>query len=732
MAFARQILAPIAALGALVGAVGAQEVVPEGGREKSVQIVRAAAPPVIDGVLDEEAWRLAAQVEDLHEIQPTEYAPASERTVVYLMYDEDAIYIAARLHDREPGEITARILRQGEQVFGDDWFLVLLDPFNDKRSGYVFQTNPNGLRQEALFQSISEEQWDWQGIWYTASTSDAQGWVTEMAIPFKTLSFDPANDTWGINFRRAVARRDERMGWVSRNRNTDPSTSGIVVGLEGLEQGLGLDIVPSVSVGRRRPFDGTATTTDTDPSLDVFYKVTPSLTTALTINTDFSATEVDDRQINLSRFGLFFPEKRDFFLQDADIFEFGGLEQNGRPFFSRRIGLSDEGEPVDLEVGGKLTGRIGRFNIGVLSVRQDGIGGVLPADNLPADNATVGRVSANLLAESSIGMILTEGNPGAADDNSLAGVDFLYRNSRLPGGRLVEVSAWMQESDTAGETRDQGAYGLRVGMPNNSGWRGGLGFTKLDEGFDPGLGFLNRSGIREVDFGAQYTHRPREGWLRSISSGFDAERTEGLDGELESQSVSYGLIGLENRFGDQLEVEIEAEQDVLDEDFEISEGVIVPGAQHYSFRNASVEFETADQRRVWGGAGIQTGDFYGGERREAEVEINWRPSGRFRTGLGYEWNDIDLPGGSFVTRLASFTTEVAFSAKLSWVTRIQYDNDSDRVGVNLRLHWIPQAGREAFLVLNHNLLRDFDATLDNRFHSEVNDVVVKYSYTFRF
>jgi hypothetical protein len=188
---------------------------------------------------------------------------------------------------------------------------------------------------------------------------------------------------------------------------------------------------------------------------------------------------------------------------------------------------------------------------------------------------------------------------------------------------------------------------------------------------------------------------------------------------------------VENRFGDELEVEIEAEQEVLDEDFEIADNVIIPRA-HYSFRNASVEFETADQRKVWGGFGIQTGDFYDGERREAAAEINWRPSGRFRLGTGYEWNDIDLPGGSFVTRLASFTTEVAFSAKLSWVTRIQYDNDSDRVGVNLRLHWIPQAGREAFLVINHDLLRDFDAYLDERFHSEAADTVLKYSYTFRF
>jgi hypothetical protein len=189
-----------------------QEAPPEGGREKTLRIMRTATPPVIDGVLEEPAWGAAAQIDDLHEIQPTEYAPASERTLIYVMYDSDALYIGARLYDRDPSQITARILRQGEQVFGDDWFSVMIDPFHDRRSGYRFQTNPNGLREEALYQNISEEQWEWQGIWDTASTIDEQGWVTEIRIPFKTLSFDPSNDTWGINFRRAIARRDERMG----------------------------------------------------------------------------------------------------------------------------------------------------------------------------------------------------------------------------------------------------------------------------------------------------------------------------------------------------------------------------------------------------------------------------------------------------------------------------------------------------------------------------------------
>ena len=727
MALALRTLLVLAALGAWVHQSPGQETIPDGAREKSVRIVHTATPPVIDGVLDEEAWQLAVQLEDLHEIQPTEYAPASERTVVYLMYDKDAIYIAARLYDRDPSQIAARILRQGEQVFGDDWFSVLLDPFHDRRSGYRFMTNPNGLRQEGLFQNISEEQWNWEGIWYTASTVDERGWITEIAIPFKTLSFDPSNDTWGINFRRAIARRDERTGWVSRNRNSDPSTSGAVVGLTGLEQGVGLDIVPSLSVNERQPFDGSASTTDTDPSLDVFYKITPSLTGALTINTDFSATEVDDRQVNLTRFGLFFPEKRDFFLQDADIFEFGGLEANGRPFFSRRIGLSEEGEPIDLEVGGKLTGRVGRWNIGALSVRQDDTVTAAGAAVSP-DNATVARASANLLEESNVGMIVTEGNPGSSVDNSLAGVDFLYRNSRLPGGKLVEAGAWAQESDTDGETANQSAHGFRVLTPNNSGWAGGVAYTKLGEGFHPGLGFLNRPGVKTLEVATEYRHRPRDGFLRSILGGVEGERIELLNGELQSQAVEYQLVALENRVGDAISLQYEAEQEQLGEDFEIHEGVVIPLGR-YSFGNTRLSLETADQRKIWGSFDYQTGGFFDGEREEIAVSVNWRPSGRFRTGFGYEFNDIRLPGGDFVTRLTAFQTDVAFSSKLSWVTRIQYDNVSEMMGINLRLHWVPEAGREGFLVLNHDLE---DRDLDNRFHSEVAEAAVKFSYTFRF
>lgn len=688
-----------------------------------MRVVRVDEAPSIDGVLNDAAWSRAAVIDDLHEIQPTEYAQPSERTVIYVVYDDDALYVGARLFDREPERITARISRQGEQVFGDDWFSVIIDPFNDRRSGYRFLTNPNGLRQEGLFQNVTDTQWEWQGIWYTAGSIDSEGWVTEIAIPFKSISFNPASDTWGINFRRAVARRDERMGWVSRNRNTDPSVSGLAVGFAGLQQGRGLDVVPSVSATRAKDFSLSTDASDLDPSLDVFYKITPSITGSLTVNTDFSATEIDDRQVNLTRFDLFFPEKRDFFLQDSDIFEFGAIQQNGRPFFSRTIGLSSSGEPVDLDVGGKLSGRIGRFNIGALAIRQEGF------ENIAPDNAVVARVSANVLAESGLGLILTEGSPNSNLDNSLVGVDFSFRNTRLPGGRTFETHVWNQQSTTEGLTGDDRAYGIAVRSPNSTGIAGGVHYTRLEENFNPQLGFVNRTGIEGHALETEYRLRPTEGLVRSILFGVDAERIDAIEtGALESEEIDFRLVELESRQGDELRLRRANNREVLTEPFEISPGVIIPVGD-YSFADTSLELSTADQRKLWGGIDYTTGEFYDGNRFGLEAAVAWRPSGRFLMELGYEFNDIDLPYGSFVTRLTRFRADVVFSPKLSWVTLLQYDNVSEVLGLNLRLHWVPEPGQDGYVVINHNL-EDLDR--DDEFHSLTTEAAIKFSYTFRF
>ncbi|MGE4658176.1 MAG: sugar-binding protein, partial [Gammaproteobacteria bacterium] len=422
---------------------------------KTTRVVRTDSPPSIDGRLDELAWSGAAVVEDFHQILPLEYAPPSQRTQFFLLYDDEALYIAGRMWDDDPELITAKVLRQGGQSWMDDQFALILDPFNDKRNGYRFIVNPNGVRQEGLVINTTQAEWNWEGIWQAAAIQDEEGWAVETRIPFKTLSFDPESDTWGVNFTRTIMRNNETIGWVSRNQTQNPAISGVLTGLEEIQQGLGLDVVPSITVNGQRTFAPYSSDSGSKPSLDIFYKITPALNAALTLKTDFSATEVDDRQVNLTRFGLFFPEKRDFFLQDTDIFEFGRLGirnfrgnfsrpllENGRPFFSRKIGLSSTGQPVDLDVGGKLSGRIGRWNIGALAVQQDKFEAVKAADLF------VGRASANVLQESNVGVIITDGDPRSNLSNSVLGADFHYQNTRLPNGRVIEADIWYQQSNT--------------------------------------------------------------------------------------------------------------------------------------------------------------------------------------------------------------------------------------------------------------------------------------------
>jgi hypothetical protein len=430
--------------------------------EKSVRIQRAAEPPVIDGVLGEEVWQRAPVIDDLHQVSPVEFAEPSERTEVYILYDRDALYIGARLYDSEPKLINARILRQNQPIGSDDRFFVHIDPFNSRRGGYLFGVNPNGVRYDGVFEGVTQRQFDWDGIWQAAAQITADGWVLEIAIPFKTLSFDPSTTTWRMNFARNIERKNEGMAWVSRNRNTDLSTMGDVTGISQIEQGRGLDVVPSLSLHDRRAIANTTADSGAEPSLDVFYKITPQLNASLTINTDFSATEVDDRQVNLTRFSLFFPERRDFFLQDVDIFQFGRLQQDGRPFFSRRLGISNTGQPVPLDYGAKVSGRIGRLDLGTLVVRQEAY------ETVDATTALVGRVAANVLAESSVGMIVTDGNPTSNLDNSLVGADFRYTNSQFAGGRSLLGDAWIQQSETEGLVGEGGAFGLNLRVPSNT------------------------------------------------------------------------------------------------------------------------------------------------------------------------------------------------------------------------------------------------------------------------
>ena len=710
-----------------------------GADEKSFRIERTDLAPMIDGVLDEDVWSLVLPIDDFHQIDPNEYDEPSERTLVYLLYDDTHLYIGARLLDSQPGEITAQLLRQGSDVEDDDYFGVILDPFLDRRNGYLFQLNPNGVRAEALYRNTTQRNFDWVGIWRAQATTHEEGWTVEMAIPFKTLSFNPGSDSWGINFRRGIARNNETIGWMSRTRQQNPSIAGTAVGFTGLEQGLGLDIVPSLSARESRYFIPSGSDSATDPSVDVFYKFTPALTGVLTLNTDFSATEVDDRQVNLTRFGLLFPEKRDFFLQDADIFEFARLsgrefggggagQQNGRPFFSRTIGLNTSRQPVDIEAGAKLTGRIGRWNLGVIDIKQADYEGV------ESSNLFVGRAVANVLDESNLGVIVTDGDPHSNLDNTVVGVDFRYLNSRLPGRRTAEGEAWYQKSSTPGLDGDDTAFGAGFRIRSIDKWNGDVRYAQLGENFNPALGFANRVGIREVSGSLNYSHRPRGQFYRNLFMGPTYARSERLtDGSLQSESIG-SRMAIFNHVGDRVFATCSRDTEGLIRPFAIrradnpADNVVIP-AGLYTFGGCRIDFASGDQRKLAGRMAYESGDFYDGSKVTLQPGLTWRPSSHFAIELQYQINDVELPYGSFTSRLSRLRTDIVFSSRLSWVNLVQWDNDSHEFGINSRLHYIPQAGREVYLVLNHNL-EDHDE--DGTYRSMNADLTAKLNYTFRF
>jgi len=539
-------------------------------------------------------------------------------------------------------------------------------------------------------------------------------------------------------------RHNENLAWVSRNRAYNPSISGTAVGFEGLDP-HGLDVVPTISVNHHEDHvTASGNSDDTEPSLDLAYKLTPSLNASLTINTAFSATEVDDRQVNLTRFGVFFPEKRDFFLREADIFEFGRIgasnnafgisrpsRENGRPFFSRRVGLSATGQEVDLDYGGKISGRIGRVELGALSIRQGDYDLINPLQptvalgTIDAQALSVVRAKVGVLPESSVGMIATSGNPSSNVGNSLAGADFYYRNTRLPGGRSLESDMWFEQSDTQGLVGEDTAAGVGFRIPTATGFRGGAAIKTVEKNFRPGLGYLDRSDIRDMTGEIGYTHRPVGHYVQSVFAGITSQQIESLHGGVQSAFTALD-VEVTNLTGDVLMFVPRAAREVLLVPFEISPGIVIdPG--DYSFGDNGVEIRTGTFRKVVGTLRIIDGDFYDGRKKTQYVDVTWRPSPHFRTNASYEYNEVSLPDGDFETRLVRFGFDIVFSSTLSWVNLVQYDNVSSTAGVNMRLHWIPKAGREVFFVINQNL----DDSADG-FHTTATDYTAKASYTFRF
>ena len=375
---------------------------------RTIPARRVREGPVIDGMLADDAWGTALPGGSLVQVDPWPGAAPTERTEFRVLHDGEQLYVGVWCFDRDVSGIVATEMARDGDLPSDDNITIVLDTFLDRRNAYLFRVNPNGARVDALIADSNSPNLNWDGIWSVRTSVDARGWYCEIAIPFKTVSFDPESDTWGFNLERVIRRKDEFDRWTGAKPNlavSDIAHTGELTGMRGLEQGWGLQLTP-YALGRysdeRRVDD---TDFDFEAGLDLRYSIAPNLTASFSYNTDFAETEVDARQINLTRFPLFFPEKREFFLQDEGIFQFAGGQFGNAlvPFFSRRIGLDEDGDVVPIVVAGKLTGRVGDYNIGVLDALVD------DHDGLDVQNTFVGRVSRNVLESSSVGAIFTHG-----------------------------------------------------------------------------------------------------------------------------------------------------------------------------------------------------------------------------------------------------------------------------------------------------------------------------------
>jgi hypothetical protein len=707
----------IAAL--LLAGACAQDAVP--GRA-SVRATRVSVAPAIDGRLDEECWRAAPPIGELTQVEPHEGASPSERTEVRLCFDERQLYIGVRCFDRDPSGIIATQMARDAVLDYDDRIEIVIDTFRDRRNAYFFQMNPAGDKGDALIANNGQDfNKPWDGIWEGAATIDAEGWSLEIALPFQTLAFDPARETWGFNVNRWIKRLNEVDRWSSP-RNDTPifliSKAGDLAGLAGLRQGFGLDLVPFFHGDWTRDRASGDDDLAGQPGLDAFYRITPSLQAVLTVNTDFAETEVDQRQVNLTRFPLFFPEKRSFFLQDAGIFQFADLGHELIPFFSRRVGLGEQGAQVPIRYGGKLTGRHEGWNIGTLYVRTGEQSGV------PERDLAVARISHNLGEASTLGGIFTSGDPTRTRSNQLYGLDWNYRTSGFLGDKNLTSSIWALRTEDGASSGDDLACGASLAAPNDL-WSWRLAAREVQANFDPALGFVPRTGVRIYD--ARLEYEPRLGGrVRQLHYGLEGQLVTGVDDELQSALVTLQPLGIEWDSGDELRFQVLPQRERLDQTFTISEGVVLPVGD-YSWTRGRIEFESALKRPISCNLALEAGPFYDGQREDVEAELSWRPSRFFNGALGYQQNHVVLDEGTFTEHLGSVHANWQFSPELEWRNFLQFDNEQDSLGVNSRVRWILQPGSDLFLVWNQT-----QARVGGSFVPTFQEAAFKIGYTLRF
>ncbi len=660
--------------------------------------------PVIDGRLDDPEWASAPVVADFRQKEPGEGEPASEATRVRLVYTRTHLYIGVELADSDPAGIRATELKRDNELEADDSFSVLLDTYHDHRNGFLFRVNPRGTRYDAVVRNESSEDEDWDEQWIAAAVITDTGWTAEMAIPFKILRFSGDREQrWGLNFARIIRRKNEEAYWTNWSRDFEfihVSQAGHLAGVTDIVQAERLRIRPYVVAGVER-----LDASDEPPGArgirdvgldDVKIAVTSTLTADLTVNPDFAQTEADEQQVNLTRFSLFFPEKRQFFIEGSDSLMMAVAQEgyHGSPplelFYSRRVGLSRAGSPVPIIAGGKLTGKVGGFDVGVLNVQTDS------ASGLPGENFGVARFRRELFGRSYVGAIATS-RRGDGAWNQVVGADarFVVRDHLTLTGLLAAEDA-------------QGRGATQWARHGSAAWEDDLvsasaSYVDIDAEFDPAVGYVRRRD-RMVSSSFNLKPRPGGGPIRQFEIGPSVTVYHDHAGVLRTRDIEFSLeAALQS--GDSIDLSFGNSVDHPEEPFEIAEGVVLPSAR-YEWNTFGARVWTSSGRPVSVGVEAEAGGFYGGTRRTVALEADLRPNAHLSISPGYEFNDVALAEGAFDTHLVGLRTSVAFGTSAATSVYFQYNSEGQLAAVQVRFNYIFRTIDNLYVVYNGTRFTD--------------------------
>jgi hypothetical protein len=667
-----------------------------------IHALRIDRPPAIDGHLDEAVWERAEPARGFIQWNPDPGMPASDDTDVRFLYDDDNLYIGLRAWDSDPSLMTVTELREDFDGPQSDTVGVFIDTLHDQKSGFYFGTNPVGARRDfQVFDDDALRNVDWDGVWDVKASIDASGWTAEYVIPFKTLRFsDSPEQTWGLNILRRIRRRNEESHWSPlplRYRIGRASMAGTLTGLENIHQGRNLKIKPFVTssvvstppTSSRRALDG-------DVGVDMKYGVKPSVTLDITYRTDFSQVESDQQQVNLTRFNLFFPEKREFFLENSGVFTIAGggatggsTSANVVPFFSRRIGLSAAGTPIPLLGGARLSGKVQKFDIGLLAMRTD------PFDDTPEQSFVVGRLRRNFGSGSSVGAISTSRLSAAGGDrNALYGADALIRLFQ----RKLELTSYFLKTDSPGVRSGDEARLV------DATWRADVytlsaSYEDVQPNFRPDVGFVRRADTRHSSVDASWRPRPRRrGGIRNYTFSAVSDLYWNSVGrpETDEHRATAGILFQDSS---QVTANVTQTHDRLDEAFRIASSVTIPEGE-YEYRRYGLSYNTDAGRALSATGSMSVGEFWDGDSRALSASVEIKPSYHLNMEFTFSRNDVTLPYGDFTTNLLGARMLWAFTSKAFLNSFLQYNATTKQVSANTRFNLIHRPLSDLFIVYN--------------------------------